>query len=82
MDVLSIGAWIVCLFSSKGDCEKPLNAWYTVNGLWACGSLAFLIFYSWYELKRGFQRKKSLMVTYGIECGYLLISIWAWIILA
>ena len=22
------------------------------------------------------------MITYGIECGYLLISIWAWIVLA
>mmetsp|Transcript_13788 Transcript_13788/g.18822 ORF Transcript_13788/g.18822 Transcript_13788/m.18822 type:complete len:188 (+) Transcript_13788:342-905(+) len=82
MDVLSIGAWVVCLLSSKGDCEKPLTGWYTVNGLWATLSLSFLAFYSWTELKQGFQRKRSMMFTYGIECGYLLISIWAWAILA
>ena len=45
---------MVCLFSAKGDCEKPLNAWYTVNGLWATGSLGFLVYYSIRELKQGF----------------------------
>ena len=54
MDVLSVGAWMVCLLSSKGDCEKPLNGWYTVNGLWAMFSGCFLALYSWTELKKGF----------------------------
>jgi len=54
MDILSIGAWIVCLVSEKGDCQKPLNAWYTVNGIWATFSLVFLAYYSLKELKLGF----------------------------
>lgn len=47
MDVLSVGAWLVCLVQNKGPCDKPLTGWYTINGLWACCSLAFLGWYSY-----------------------------------
>lgn len=82
MDVLSMGAWIVTIINNKSACEKPLNAWYTINGLWATFSLAFLAYYSYSQLKKNFQTKKAIAITYGIEAGYLILSIWAWIILA
>ena len=82
MDVLSVGAWLVCLFREKGPCEKPLTAWYTVNGLWAAMSIIFLAYYSFSQLKKNYQTKKAIAVTYAIESGYLLLSIWAWVILA
>ena len=82
MDVLSVGAWLVCLVQNKGPCEKPLTAWYTINGMWACMSLAFLGWYSYTQLRNNFQTKRAIAITYFFESGYLLLSIWAWIILA
>jgi hypothetical protein len=46
MDVLSVGAWVVCLMNDTSACQKPLSAWYAVNGMWATFSLCFLAFYS------------------------------------
>lgn len=82
MDALSIGAWMVCLIQGQGPCEKPLTAWYTLNGIWACISLTYLTYYSCTQLRNNFQTKRAIAITYGIESGYLLLSIWAWIILA
>ena len=47
MDVLSIGAWMVCLVQDHTPCAKPLTAWYTLNGIWGCISLLYLIHYSY-----------------------------------
>lgn len=82
MDVLAVGAWLVCLVQGTGDCQKPLTAWYSINGLWALGSLVFMAYYSFIQLKNNYQTKKCIWVTYGIEAGYLILSIWAWVILA
>jgi len=30
----------------QGPCQKPLLAWYTINGLWAAISLVTLAYYS------------------------------------
>ena len=54
MDVLSIGAWLVCLVRDQGPCQKPLLAWYSLNGIWACLSVLFLIYYSWTQLKNNY----------------------------
>ncbi len=48
MDFLAVGAWLVCLVQGKGECQKPLTAWYTINGLVATGSLLFLGYYSYF----------------------------------
>ena len=60
---------------------KPYTAWYTVNGIWACASCIFLVYYSYKQLKNNYQTKRAIAITYGIESGYLILSIWAWLIL-
>jgi hypothetical protein len=53
-----------------------------MNGLVAMFSLVFLCYYSHFQLRRNFQTKRFIMVTYIIEGMYLMLSIWAWVILA
>ena len=54
MDVLSIGAWLVCLAQDHEPCDKPLTAWYTCNAIWAAMSLAFLVWYTCTQLRNNF----------------------------
>ena len=81
MDFLCVGAWVVVMFKDE-TCGKPLHAWYTVNGLIGTASLVFTIWYTYKELKLNYQTKRTITVTYVFEATYLLMSVWAWIILS
>ena len=81
MDLLSVGAWFVVMFKTE-TCEKPLHSWYAINGIWATLSFAFTVWYSYRQLKRNYQTKRAITITYIFEAGYLILSIWAWGILS
>ena len=82
MDFLSIGACVVAWLKDSGSCKKPLIEWYTINGVWACSSLLFMIWYTSKQLKNNYQTKRAIALTYVFESGYIVLSIWAWAILA
>lgn len=81
MDFLSICALVACLFKDE-HCHKPYQLWYTINGIWACISLSFLTYWQKTQLKRQYQTKRAVAITYLLEAGYLVMTGFAWWLLS
>lgn len=83
MDLLSVGGWLVVVLKDNSNgCLSHLLPWFSTNACWALLSMLFLSYYTFIQLRRHYQTKLSIAVTYAIESGYLVLTIWAWIVLA
>ena len=83
MDLLSVGGWLVVILKDNSNgCLNHVLPWFSVNAAWALLSMLFLSGYTLLQLRKHYQTKLSIAITYAIESGYLLMTIWAWVVLA
>ena len=81
MDFLCVVAMISVVFRKQTNCSKHLKEWYIANGVWAIVSMVFLWYFSHFQLKKGYQTKGAVIMTYVLELGYIVLSVIAWCML-
>ena len=56
--------------------------WYMSNSVWATISLIYLTWFNEKQLKKCYKTRNALVSTYIIEAGYIVMAVFAWILIS